>query len=159
MPVQHHTITWNFNDLLWIGPLVGPLLVRKNFSEILIVIQWSIFFPSKLLFENVVCQMGTILHQPQCVRRVGLDMGISLHYGLTFLLSCFRDASFGICTYNLTLLDCLLGINKVRDGSEWTQLLIIYKILYIGGLVQDCNNSSALAMELLQSCTKPSIYW
>ena len=23
------------------------------------------------------------------------------------------------------------------------------------GLLQDCNNSSALAMELLQSCTKP----
>ena len=28
---------------------------------------------------------------------------------------------------------------------------------YIDGLVQDCSNSSALAMELLQSCTKPSI--
>ena len=27
---------------------------------------------------------------------------------------------------------------------------------YIDGLVQDCSNSSALAMELLQSCTKPS---
>ena len=26
------------------------------------------------------------------------------------------------------------------------------------GLVQDCSNSSALAMELLQSCTKPSKY-
>ena len=26
------------------------------------------------------------------------------------------------------------------------------------GLVQDCGNSSALAMELLQSCTKTSIY-
>ena len=26
------------------------------------------------------------------------------------------------------------------------------------GLVQDCCNSSALAMELLQSCTMPSIY-
>ena len=26
------------------------------------------------------------------------------------------------------------------------------------GLVQDCSNSSALAMELLQSCTKPSTY-
>ena len=25
----------------------------------------------------------------------------------------------------------------------------------IDGLVQDCSNSSALAMELLQSCTKP----
>ena len=30
--------------------------------------------------------------------------------------------------------------------------------IYIDGLVQDCSNSSALAMELLQSCTKPSIY-
>ena len=28
---------------------------------------------------------------------------------------------------------------------------------YIDGLVEDCSNSSALAMELLQSCTKPSI--
>ena len=29
---------------------------------------------------------------------------------------------------------------------------------HIDGLVQDCSNSSASAMELLQSCTKPSIY-
>ena len=29
---------------------------------------------------------------------------------------------------------------------------------YIDGLVQDCSNSSELAMELLQSCTKPSIW-
>ena len=28
---------------------------------------------------------------------------------------------------------------------------------YFDGLVQDCKISSALAMELLQSCTKPSI--
>ena len=27
----------------------------------------------------------------------------------------------------------------------------------IDGFVQDCSNSIALAMELLQSCTKPSI--
>ena len=30
--------------------------------------------------------------------------------------------------------------------------------VYIDGLVQDCSNSNALAMELLQSCTKPSMY-
>ena len=30
-------------------------------------------------------------------------------------------------------------------------------LLHINGLVQDCSNSSALAMELLQSCPKPSI--
>ena len=28
--------------------------------------------------------------------------------------------------------------------------------IYIDGLVQDCSNSSALAMELLQSCIEPS---
>ena len=28
---------------------------------------------------------------------------------------------------------------------------------HIYGLVQDCSNSSALAMELMQSCAKPSI--
>ena len=33
-----------------------------------------------------------------------------------------------------------------------------YTNMHIDGLVQDCSNSSALAIELLQSCTKPSIY-
>ena len=31
-------------------------------------------------------------------------------------------------------------------------------MVYIDGLVQDCSNSIALAMEWLQSCTKLSIY-
>ena len=31
--------------------------------------------------------------------------------------------------------------------------------MYFDGLVQDCSNSSALAMELLESCTKPWITW
>ena len=30
---------------------------------------------------------------------------------------------------------------------------------HIDGLVQDCSNSIAFAMELLQSCNKPLIYW
>ena len=34
-------------------------------------------------------------------------------------------------------------------GTKWD--------LYIDGLVQDCSNSSELAMELQQHCTKPSI--
>ena len=29
---------------------------------------------------------------------------------------------------------------------------------HVDGLVQDCSNSSVLAVELMQSCTKPSIY-
>ena len=36
---------------------------------------------------------------------------------------------------------------------------IIWLELYIKGLVQDCSNFSALAMELLQSCTQPPIWF
>ena len=32
-----------------------------------------------------------------------------------------------------------------------------HDVAYIDGLVQDCSNSSANALELLQFCTKPSI--
>ena len=49
-----------------------------------------------------------------------------------------------ICTY------CCVG-NEISGALAWKQ------IPYINGLVQDCSKSSALAMELLQSYTKPSI--
>ena len=35
--------------------------------------------------------------------------------------------------------------------------MVLISCVYVDGLVQDCSNSSALAMELLQSYTKPSI--
>ena len=34
--------------------------------------------------------------------------------------------------------------------------MLVKKRFEIGGLVQDCSNSSANALELLQSCSKPS---
>ena len=37
-------------------------------------------------------------------------------------------------------------------------MLAVFSNTYIDGLAQDCGNSSALALELPQSCTKPSIY-
>ena len=42
-------------------------------------------------------------------------------------------------------------------GQTITHPSIAYHHGHINGLVQDCSNSSALAMELLQSCTKPPI--
>ena len=36
-------------------------------------------------------------------------------------------------------------------------MMALFTDAHIDGLVQDCSNSSALAVELLQSCTKPSI--
>ena len=48
--------------------------------------------------------------------------------------------------------------SRVSDQNQadiqTTTLGLIH--IQIDGLVQDCSNSSALAMELLQSCTKPS---
>ena len=46
-------------------------------------------------------------------------------------------------------------------NSAWTfagTVMTKFSAVYINGLVQDCSNSSALAMGLLQSCKKPQIY-
>ena len=86
-------------------------------------------------------------------------------------IDCF-DCTLKSCMWNLSIpsIDCFfkytlhsvyptkyshcfcalrfgLVLMKVRYGFIW----------YINGLVQDCSISSALAMEIQQSCTKPSI--
>ena len=48
------------------------------------------------------------------------------------------------------------GTWLVSDSCQWS-VQISWDILHIDDLVQDCSISSALAMELLQSYTKPSI--
>ena len=44
-----------------------------------------------------------------------------------------------------------------NENGQFTIIVMLEKS-YIDGLVQDCSNSSALAMEFLQSSTKPLIY-
>ena len=39
----------------------------------------------------------------------------------------------------------------------WEKINLINSLFYIDDLVQDCSNSIANTLELLQSCTKPSI--
>ena len=49
-----------------------------------------------------------------------------------------------------------IGFAYVPEGEltgDWVEL---GRVDNIDGLVQDCGNSSAFAMELLQSCTEPS---
>ena len=59
--------------------------------------------------------------------------------------------------------DFVTGISRLvyRHSLEHHSIRMVWDALfswgYIDGLVQDCTNSSALAMELLQSCTQPSI--
>ena len=46
-----------------------------------------------------------------------------------------------------------------RESLYWNRALASkIELNHIDGLVQDCSNSIANALELLQSCTKPSIY-
>ena len=51
------------------------------------------------------------------------------------------------------------NIEESRKCQDYGYRIWKYKALeyYIDGLVQDCSDSSALAMESVQSCTKPSI--
>ena len=55
-------------------------------------------------------------------------------------------------------------INSAGKGMK-IAAKIVYSVIvctefndYFDGLVQDCSNSSVLAMELLQSCAKPLIF-
>ena len=47
--------------------------------------------------------------------------------------------------------------HQTGDKSLIEKIMVYFSDTY-RGLVQDCSNSSASAMELLQSCAKPSIY-
>ena len=49
----------------------------------------------------------------------------------------------------------LTTLKLIRKGTD---PLTRWGLVTSHGLVQDCSNSSVLAVELLQSCTKPSIY-
>ena len=71
------------------------------------------------------------------------------------------DSRFASSQYETALLcnpvSHWLGTNiesALRTSSSW----VSYGV-YVDGLVQDCSISSALAMEILQSCTKLSISW
>ena len=53
-----------------------------------------------------------------------------------------------------------VGTQVMHRCVTWSiKLWQLHVWVYIDGLVQDCSNSIADALELLQSCTKPSIWY
>ena len=63
---------------------------------------------------------------------------------------------------NNSMLQCVEGFGQASkmaieniDIGRWCQRA---QSLHIDGLVRDCSISSALAMEILQSCTEPLIF-
>ena len=49
-------------------------------------------------------------------------------------------------------------ITTFEIENKWVLIVWTYSELHIDGLMQDCSNSIANTLELLQSCTKPWIY-
>ena len=57
------------------------------------------------------------------------------------------------CSNSLKIINLRLQLWSYFINRPWNKI----HALYIDGLAQDCSNSNANALELLQSCTKPSI--
>ena len=67
----------------------------------------------------------------------------SVHLWSTNTISCHNQIGPSLDVYMFSK-EAAYGCFNLCDGL----------VHYINGLVQDCSNSSALAMELLQSCTE-----
>ena len=59
------------------------------------------------------------------------------------------------CTKPSMCITSTISSHLLKNTNFW--FLAHWCEHYMDGLVQDCSNSSALAMELLQACTKPLI--
>ena len=78
----------------------------------------------------------------------------------------FNEIFIEICTFSCKKIHLKMSYGKWRPFCLGLNVLTMYTCVcfitsmsyYIDSLVQDCSNSSALALELLTSCTKPSIY-
>ena len=103
------------------------------------------------MLENVVCEMVSILSRPQCVnteycpllcsplRR--LFQISSLPQSIIRIVSWGKNYTENFHYHSLTMTNA--GYRSVTD--------------YFHGSVQDCSISIALAIGILQSCTKPPI--
>ena len=116
-------------------------------------------------------------HRFRCWDHSGdeIDLGKMFLYCFVF----YYNASIFPTLIHMKLASYIINLNRVKPYTciySWRHDIIIgccprpLKIsmtsvsvlqtcgVYFYGLVHDCSNSSALALELLQSCTKPSNY-
>ena len=117
-------------------------------------------FQLVILTTNVISGMvyflEIILESPQNVHET--SPGLKLIFSGTEVLYWWWHATEVFDSLSVMKMIRLevLYVSNFRVISVW-QASLENKKTYIDGLVQNCSNSSALAMELLQSCAKPSI--
>ena len=125
--------------------LIGP--IETNFSEMLIeILTFSL--------EKMRSKVSSAKRRPFCL---GLNVLIKEAEAV-----CTRIAS--IVWYSVSTKTChnkLISEKYIYFIQYISNTIVLHICLqehdYIDGLAQDCSNSSALAMALLQSCTKSSI--
>ena len=126
---RQQAIIWTNYEILLIGPL------GTNFSGILIEI-----YTFSLKKMHLIMSSGK--WRPSCL---GLNV-----FMVSLNLKVHHSKATPFLPSNLP------SKPNQRLQTDWLQDKILQK--YINGLVQDCSNSIANALELPQSCTKPSTY-
>ena len=108
--------------------------------------------PSALVNRNMCRNVKTLSTKQDTIKLDLLNDNTCRHV-MTYKLKPHVATPIPLSTRVLVLLTIQLFI-------EQHQLRVAHCRIpqhHIDGLMQDCSNSSALAMELLQSCTKPAI--
>ena len=99
-------------------------------------------------------QCWLLISQALCRGTMILNAILQWPHKLLFCIMSLKS----VC---LKFLPHLIGPWESEEPMSSVQLMarrLLFRWHHIDGLVQHCSNSSALAMELLQSCAKPSLY-
>ena len=96
----------------------------------------------KINVSRQVCVIQSVLSNTMTKN---IYLHINKHYLWLFIL----------CVIFIILCPHLLHIIAANQWCPYHNMAYHY----VDGLVQDCSNSSANALELLQSCTKPSMWY
>ena len=142
---------------------LDPLLQEKSVkpqSTHKACLSWNVF-------ENVVWEMAAILERDPLQYINSLWSGEAIWHHKS-LLGCEGEFNIRVCSYQYRHSHYK---DKqpfyLYDGKPYTGMCLYWispgsfmliKEFHIDGSVQDCSISIANALEILQSCTKPSIY-
>ena len=139
-------------------PTVVETMTLHTMTSIALHSLWPGIIPitPQSLGHWLVWQLAVMPYSEGCVfcPHVGKERFSRLQVRLTCVSPCLSTIKVNIVWCFRELINC-----HGWSGSLCRQVISINSIdysRYIDGLVQDCSISSALALEILQSCTTPS---
>ena len=117
-------------------------------QKVTVLKYWSIYYTSSL---QLTCKsMKSLMHGDKAYR-------VHKHRAVSRFVSIQWETAL-LCNDVSHWLGASPESALQAHGNQGQRMKLLTIGWNIDGLVQDCSNSNALAMKLLQSCTKPSIY-